>query len=118
MRSSHEEVVREIESFHFAGLHILLVFSFTIAGCSGGGGGGAGFSGFVGSFTSDNFNLDITIEGIVIPADRRPEVTFVATDDTGALIPLSEFTDARFILAVLKRTSIGAPFEYRSDLTP
>ena len=96
---------------------LALGISFAVIGCSSGGGGGSSTSGFVGLFTSDNLNLDITIETVIISADRRPEVTFTATDDAGALIPLSEFTDLRFILAVLERTSVGAPFEYLSYTT-
>ena len=96
---------------------LALCVSVAAIGCSGGGGEGAGTSGFVGLFTSDNLNLDITVETVIISADRRPEVTFTATDDAGDLIPLGEFTDIRFILAVLKRTSVGAPFEYLSYTT-
>jgi OmcA/MtrC family decaheme c-type cytochrome len=45
--------------------------------------------------------LNITIDSISIPADRRPVVQFVAKDDKGNLIGLPELTTVRFALAYL-----------------
>ena len=93
-----------------------LCLALVAIGCSSGGEGG-GSDGFIGSFTSDNLNLDITVQTIVVPADRRPIITFTITDDAGADVLLSEMTDIRFILAVLERISVGSPFEFRSYST-
>ena len=45
--------------------------------------------------------LVITVTGAVIPADRRPEVTFTATNTRGDIVPLVEFSEMRFIIAHL-----------------
>lgn len=103
-------------------MRLLVVSLFVIcvcvvAGCGGSGGGFVGPLGFEGNAVFDNLNFNIVVTSIVIGEDGRPEVTFTATDDMGALIPQSAFTDARFILAVLERESIGRPFAYRSYMT-
>lgn len=95
----------------------VLCLPLFVIGCAGSGGGGSESDGFTGSFTSDNLNLDITVEAVHIPVDRRPIITFTLTDDAGLDIPLSEMIDIRFVLAVLERLSVGSPFEYRSYST-
>ena len=48
--------------------------------------------------------LHIEIQDVVIPADLLPEITFLATDDSGAKIALNQFVgsrDIRFVLAYL-----------------
>ena len=42
--------------------------------------------------------LVINVTGVVIPADRRPEVTFTATNTRGDIIPFVEFSEMRFII--------------------
>lgn len=54
--------------------------------------------------------LNVTIEGVVIPTDLMPEVTFRATDDVGITIGLSQFVgsrDVRFVLAYLDGSGTG-----------
>lgn len=99
------------------GLIPILVLSLSITGCDGGGGGGSSDSGFSGIATFTNPNLNVEILSINIGSDRRPAVTFIAVDDNDFMIPLNAFNDARFILAVLERTSVGAAFQYRSYST-
>ncbi len=45
--------------------------------------------------------LHIELLEVTIPADLRPEVAFVVTDDLGNRVPLKELTDLRFALAYL-----------------
>ena len=106
-------------AMRYHSLATLLAFGLALAvvGCGGGGGGGGSDfeeGGFVGRVLSDNENFNIEVNSVIIGQDRRPEVTFNATDDDGFLIPLREFTDARFMLASLKRPSVGAAFQYKS----
>lgn len=54
--------------------------------------------------------LKVTITGVTIPADLRPEVRLVLTNNRGDKIPRVEITDARFIIARLDE----APAEGRS----
>lgn len=102
---------------YFLLLSLITCLSVTIVGCGSGGSGGSPGGGFDGQAVSNNLNFNLDVSSVVIGSDLRPEVTFTATDDDGFMIPLSEFTDARFILAVLERTSVGAAFQYRSYST-
>lgn len=106
-----------LSRFPFGSTLVVFVFAVAIIGCGGGGGGGgeSDFSqgGFIGTAVSDNENFNIEVNSIIIGQDRRPEVTFNATDDDGFLIPLSEITDARFMLASLKRPSVGAAYQFK-----
>lgn len=105
-------------SLYFTLITLMIMLSLTFAGCGGGGGGGGSTSGgFDGSFVSDNDNFNLDVSSVYIGPDRRPEITFLATNDDSEIIPLSEFTDARFILAVLERHQVGSPFAYRSYST-
>jgi OmcA/MtrC family decaheme c-type cytochrome len=104
--------------FHYVLFTFIGCWAVALTGCGGGGGGGAAApGGFTGNALFDNLNFDLDITSVNIGPDLRPEITFTARDDAGLLIPLSEFTDARFILAVLERTSVGAAFQYRSYTT-
>lgn len=42
--------------------------------------------------------LKIEVTGVVIPADLKPEVTFIATNDRGDVIPKRELTSVRFMI--------------------
>ena len=46
--------------------------------------------------------LKANITNVTIPEDRRPVVTFTATNDRGDVIPLVELTSIRFIIAHLQ----------------
>ena len=68
--------------------------------------------------------LNVEITGVVIPEDLMPELTFVATDDDGDTVPLSQFvgsSDVRFTLAFLegsgaaKSNPVGQYFCYIVD---
>ncbi len=45
--------------------------------------------------------LKIEVSGVVIPDDRRPEVTFTAKNTRGDIVPMVELTEMRFIIAHL-----------------
>jgi OmcA/MtrC family decaheme c-type cytochrome len=88
----------------------------TLTSC-GGGGGGSSEDNAVNlptNFLSENTNLNIRVQNVKIPPNGRPSVEFTLRDDNDSPITLDEITQINFILAVLERTSVGAPFEYRS----
>jgi OmcA/MtrC family decaheme c-type cytochrome len=61
--------------------------------------------------------LNVEITGVVIPEDMMPEVTFMATDDEDAIVPLTQFLgdrDVRFTVAVLPVAG-GAYVGYVTD---
>lgn len=102
-------------SLYFISIPLLILLSLTQSGCGGGGSSSSG--GFEGQYISNNDNFNVDISSVHIGTDRRPEVTFLATNDVDMMIPLSEFSDVRFILAVLERHKVGSPFAYRSYST-
>jgi len=59
--------------------------------------------------------LNITINSITIPEDRRPVVQFVAKDDKGNLIGLPELTTVRFALAYLNNAQSPQYVNYVID---
>jgi OmcA/MtrC family decaheme c-type cytochrome len=61
--------------------------------------------------------LNITIESVTIPADRRAVVTFTAVDDRGDTLARNEFTDIRFIMGYLKAYVNGGTLKYSSYIT-
>lgn len=61
--------------------------------------------------------LEIVVEEVTIPADLRPEVQFRIQDEDGNPVPLSELTDARFILAYLGETEEGVTERFMSYTT-
>lgn len=46
--------------------------------------------------------LNVTIDSVEIPGNRRPIVHFTVTDDAGQLIPMRELSDVRFLIAYLE----------------
>ncbi len=52
--------------------------------------------------------LKVTITGVTIPADRKPEVAFTATDTAGHPVAKSELTDVRLILDYLEAPAKSA----------
>lgn len=49
----------------------------------------------------------VNVIDVKIPADLKPEVTFELTDEKENAIPLSDLTDARFILTYLEEAAAG-----------
>lgn len=45
--------------------------------------------------------LKITITDVLMPEDRRPEVTFIAVNDRGDVVPFVELTTIQFLIAYL-----------------
>jgi len=61
--------------------------------------------------------LNVQINNVVIPDDRKPVVTFTATDDKGDLIARSEIAEVRFILAYLTPGQNGSTNRFASYTT-
>lgn len=61
--------------------------------------------------------LHVEVEEVVIPADRRPLVRLVLTDDDGNLVAKKELGDARFILAYLAPGEAGEMSRFLSYTT-
>ncbi len=62
--------------------------------------------------------LKINVTGVVIPDDRRAEVTFTATNNRGDVIPQTELTESRWIIAHLDEAPpAGNSAQYISYIT-
>lgn len=58
--------------------------------------------------------LNVTITGVTVPADRKPEVTFTATNTKGQTIAKSELNALRVILTHLEPAEEGATPKFAS----
>lgn len=67
-----------------------------------------------GQYSGHAPGLIVTITGVKIPKDRRPVVSFTATDERGDPVGKNELTESRFILAYLVNPGNGSTPRYVS----